>query len=55
MAFQRPAPDLDKLIAYWDEWERGEVSPGRLVANLKTAGLTEVLQALHASGWTPPE
>lgn len=53
MAFERPAPDLNKLIAAWDAWEKGEEAPGRVLANLKTAGLADVLAELKASGWTP--
>ena len=52
MAFERPAPDLQKLIAAWEQFEAGEESPGRVLANLKTAGLPEVLQQLVAEGWT---
>jgi hypothetical protein len=54
MPFERPAPDLAKLQAAWDEFERGEQTPGKVLANLKTAGLADVLAALAASGWTPP-
>lgn len=53
MAFEQPAPDLNKLIAAWDQWEIGEETPGRVLANLKTAGLPEVLRQLADSGWTP--
>lgn len=53
MAFDRPAPDLMKLIAAWEQFEAGEESPGRVLANLKTAGLGEVLQELSTSGWSP--
>lgn len=53
MPFERPAPDLVKLIAAWEQYEAGEEAPGRVLANLKTAGLPEVLQELAASGWTP--
>lgn len=53
MAFERPAPDLAKLLAAWEEWERGEQQPGKVLANLKTAGLAEVLAELVDSGWTP--
>lgn len=53
MAFERPAPDLAKLLAAWDEWERGEQQPGKVLANLKTAGLPEVLAELVESGWAP--
>jgi hypothetical protein len=51
--FDRPAPDLTKLVHAWDEWERGEQAPGKVLATLKTAGLGDVLKALVDSGWTP--
>ncbi|HWL45963.1 MAG TPA: hypothetical protein VNQ73_23685 [Ilumatobacter sp.] len=53
MAFERPVPDLSKLQAAWAEWEAGEQAPGKVLANLKTAGLAEVLADLVASGWVP--
>jgi hypothetical protein len=53
MSFERPAPDLNKLLAAWEEFERGEQQPGKVLANLKTAGLAEVLNELIASGWSP--
>ena len=53
MAFERPAPDLNKLQPAWDEWERGEQLPGKVLANLKTAGMAEVLNELVQSGWVP--
>jgi len=53
MAFERPAPDLIKLLAAWEEFERGEQQPGKVLANLKTAGLGEVLNQLIATGWSP--
>jgi hypothetical protein len=53
MVFERPVPDLAKIIAAWDEFERGEQLPGKVLANMKTAGLTEVFAELAASGWTP--
>ena len=53
MAFEVPPPDLAKLIAAWEEWERGEDSPGKVLSRLKTAGLPAVLQQLQESGWTP--
>lgn len=38
------------------EWEKGDVSPGRVMANLKTAGLRDILEDLVAgqaqlTGW----
>jgi len=53
MAFERPAPDLSKLIAACDAWEKGEEMPGKVLANLKTAGLAEILAELKSTGWTP--
>lgn len=53
MSFERPAPDLTKLLNAWEEFERGEQQPGKVLANLKTAGLPEVLNELIESGWTP--
>jgi hypothetical protein len=42
----RPPPDPVKLLAAWMEWEKGETPPGRVMSNLKTAGLRELLDAL---------
>ena len=53
MTFERPAPDLQKLVAAWEQFELGEETPGKVLANLKTAGLPEVLKELVDSGWTP--
>ena len=41
-----PPPDPAKLLASWMEWERGDVTPGRVMANLKTGGLRELLEGL---------
>ena len=53
MSFETPAPDLKKLVAAWEAWERGEEQPGRTLASLKTAGLAMVLKELIERGWTP--
>ena len=42
----RPPPDPARLLALWMEWERGETVPGRVMSNLKTAGMREMLEAL---------
>jgi hypothetical protein len=42
----RPPPDPRKLLAYWEEWERGETPPGKVLANLKTGGMPELLSTL---------
>jgi hypothetical protein len=44
----RPPPDPKKLLDEWMEWERGEATPGRVMANLKTAGLRDLLEILAA-------
>ncbi len=44
----RPPADSSKLLAHWMEWERGETPPGRVIANLKTGGLRELLEHLAA-------
>jgi len=43
---ERPPPDPAKLLALWMEFERGEALPGRVLANLKTAGMRDLLEAL---------
>ena len=53
MSFEQPAPDLSKIVAAWEEWERGEQTPGKALADMKTAGLPQVLEQLTADGWTP--
>lgn len=43
-----PPPDPQKLLEHWMEFERGETPPGRVLANLKTGGLRDVLEHLAA-------
>ena len=45
----RPAPDPRKLLDHWEEWERGETPPGRVMSDLKTGGIRELLQDLAAA------
>jgi hypothetical protein len=45
----RPAPDPAKLLEDWMDWERGAMEPGRLIANLKKAGMKELLEQLAAT------
>ncbi len=42
----RPAPDPAKLLAQWMEWESGETPPGKVISNLKTGGLPDLLREL---------
>lgn len=53
MPFDKPAPDLVKIQAAWEKWEKGEEQPGRTLASLKTAGLDQIIQQLVAGGWKP--
>ena len=32
------------------KWERGEIEPGRLLANLKKAGMRDILEDLAKAG-----
>jgi hypothetical protein len=48
----RPPADPSKLLAYWMEWERGDTPPGKTLANLKTAGLRELLEGLAEAATT---
>ena len=41
-----PPPDPEKLLSAWMEWEKGETPPGRVMSNLKTGGLADLLRAL---------
>jgi hypothetical protein len=49
----RPPPDPAKLLAHWQEWERGETTPGQVMANLKTGGLPELLEQLATAPPAP--
>jgi hypothetical protein len=55
MTFELPAPDLAKIIAALDEWENGDETAGRAMANMKTAGLPRVLAQLSAEDWKPSD
>jgi hypothetical protein len=48
LIMDRPPPDPQKILAAWMEWERGETPPGRVMSNLKTAGMRELLEELAA-------
>lgn len=45
----RPAPDPSKLLSDWMEWEKGETPPGKVISNLKTHGLRDLLESLAAA------
>ena len=46
---EKPPPDPVKLLNAWMEWERGENPPGRVISNLKTGGMRELLEELAAN------
>jgi len=54
MADELPPPDPAKILAAWMEWERGDSTPGRVMADLKKAGLRDVLEQLAADAPAPP-
>lgn len=49
--FERPGTDLAKIVQAWQEWERGEESPGKAMTNMKKAGLDQLLNELQEVGW----
>ena len=56
MMGDRPEADPKKLAGQFDEWIRGETLVGRMLANLKTGRLPELLDAAAAgSGGKPAE
>jgi hypothetical protein len=52
---ERPPADPSKLLASWAEWETGETPPGRVVSNLKTGGLRDVLDHVGTTADAAPE
>ena len=48
--FQRPAPDISKIVEAWQTWTAGgeDVFPGRTMADLKIGGADKVLETLAA-------
>jgi hypothetical protein len=42
----RPPPDPRALRAIWMEWENGETTPGKVLSQLKTGGMRELLDQL---------
>lgn len=51
-ATERPPPDPAKLLASWMQWEKGQETPGRVMADLKKGGLRDVLEQLAAEQGT---
>ena len=45
MPAEIPPPDPEKLLAAWMQWERAELPPGRVMADLKRGGLRQLLES----------
>lgn len=43
---ERVVAEPTKLLKIWMEWENGETPPGKVISNLKTAGMRDLLEAL---------
>ena len=41
---ETPPPDPAALLAIWMEWERGETTPGKVLADLKRGGMRQLLE-----------
>jgi len=41
-----PPADPAALLNAWMEWERGETSPGKVLSDLKRAGMRALLESL---------
>ena len=53
--FEPPPPDLAKIQAALGGVGTRRGGPGRVLANLKTAGMRQLLQQLVDSGWQPTQ
>ena len=42
----KPTPDPAKLLGFWEERERGDTPPGKVLSNLKTGGMPDLLKSL---------
>lgn len=42
----RPPGDPRELLRIWMEWEEGETTPGKVMSDLKRAGLRALLEGL---------
>lgn len=45
---EKPPPNPAKLLSAWMDWERGDSPPGRVMSDLKIAGMRELLEELAA-------
>ncbi len=41
--------DPARLLTVWMEWERGDTTPGKTLADLKRAGMRQLLEDLVAT------
>jgi hypothetical protein len=54
MAENLVLPEPIKLLAIWMEWEKGDEMPGQVLANLKKAGMRDLLEQLAAAAEAEP-
>ncbi|MEO6120706.1 MAG: hypothetical protein ABIW46_09795 [Acidimicrobiales bacterium] len=45
MADERPPVDPELLLASWMQWEKGSLTPGKVMSELKRGGLRELLES----------
>ena len=43
---EHPPADASKLLAQLEEWERGDITPGMALSNLKKGGLASLFDGL---------
>ncbi|MGH9165101.1 MAG: hypothetical protein ACRDZW_06255 [Acidimicrobiales bacterium] len=42
---ERPPLDPEKLLASWMQWEKGDLTPGKVMSELKRGGLRDLLES----------
>lgn len=47
---EHPVPSPAALLAFWMEWEKGDVTPGKVLSDLKRSGMRELLESLVEAG-----
>jgi hypothetical protein len=46
---EHPPPEPAALLKTWMEWEKGENTPGKVLADLKRGGMRELLENLASA------
>jgi len=42
---ERPPTDPETLLASWLRWEKGDLTPGKVMSELKRGGLRDLLES----------